>query len=107
MDPGLRRDRESTMDRRQLIKLAGGAMAAGGIERAAPVQAADLVFPPGFLWGTASSAYQVEGRADRAADCIWDAFCRQPGKIKDGSSGDLACDSYRRYGDDVALIKGA
>lgn len=66
-----------------------------------------LRFPPGFVWGTATSSYQVEGRTGRRADCIWDTFCRQPGRIKDGSNGDVACDEYGRYPDDIALIAGA
>jgi beta-glucosidase len=70
-------------------------------------EAAPMQFPMGFLWGTASSAYQVEGRADRTADCVWDTFCRVPGKIKDGSDGDIACDDYRLFREDIALIAGA
>jgi hypothetical protein len=93
------------MDRRRLITMLG-AVAAGRLAKPTPAAAEELRFPPGFVWGTASSAYQVEGRADRPADSIWDAFCRQPGKIKDGSNGDIACDSYRRYPEDVALIAG-
>src|SRR4051812_12416628 len=92
------------MDRRELLNSAGAALAVGSATQAAAEEAR---FPPGFVWGTASSAYQVEGRADRAADCVWDSFCRQPGRIKDGSNGDIACDSYRRYAEDIALIKGA
>src|SRR5688572_14452960 len=92
------------MDRRELLKSAG---AAAVFVNTASAAAEEARFPAGFVWGTASSAYQVEGRAERAADCIWDAFCRQPGRIKDGSNGDIACDSYRRYAEDVALLKGA
>src|SRR5690349_5869008 len=85
-----------------------GAAAGGSLAEGNPAPAAEeLRFPAGFVWGTASSAYQVEGRAERPADCIWDAFCRRPGKIKDGSNGDIACDSYHRYAEDVALIAGA
>src|SRR5712691_9300024 len=93
------------MDRRQLLKTSGAAMATGALAGAASAET--LRFPPGFLWGTATSSYQVEGRADRAADCIWDSFCRLPGKIKDGSNGDIACDQYHRYPDDIALIAQA
>lgn len=99
--------RDAEMDRRQLIKTAGAAAATGSIARAAPEAAEPQRFPPGFLWGTATSSYQVEGRAGRAADSIWDRFCRLPGKIKDGSNGDIACDSYRRYPEDIALIARA
>jgi beta-glucosidase len=63
-------------------------------------------FPPGFLWGTATAAYQIEGaaNADGKGESVWDAFCRRPGTIADGSSGEVACDHYRLYRDDVGLI---
>ncbi|KAK5730686.1 hypothetical protein LTR15_000623 [Elasticomyces elasticus] len=62
---------------------------------------------PDFLWGYATASYQIEGapHEDGRADSIWDTFCRIPGKIADGSSGDVACDSYHRYKEDVALLK--
>jgi len=65
-------------------------------------------FPPGFLWGVATSAAQIEGAAfeDGKGASIWDHFCRQPGRIKDGSNIDVACDHYHRFRDDVALMKG-
>jgi beta-glucosidase len=71
-----------------------------------PVSAAD--FPEGFLWGCSSSSYQTEGspRADGKGPSIWDAFCREPGRVAAGHSGDVACDSYRRAADDVALLAG-
>ncbi len=82
-------------------------MVTGASAGAVSASAEALSFPPGFVWGTATSAYQVEGRADRRGDCIWDRFCRLPGKIKDGSNGDIACDEYHRYAEDIALIAGA
>ena len=65
-------------------------------------------FPPDFRWGVATSAAQIEGAAfeDGKGASIWDAFCRQPGRIKDGSNIDVACDHYHRFRDDVALMKG-
>ena len=64
-------------------------------------------FPPGFLWGAATSAAQIEGAAfvDGKGPSIWDAFCRQPGRINDGSNIDVACDHYHRFREDVALMK--
>jgi len=82
-----------------------GAVAGGAKTEAAA--AAPLRFPPGFLWGTATSAYQVEGRGARKADCVWDSFCRIPGKIRDGSNGDVACDDVHRFPDDIALVAHA
>jgi beta-glucosidase len=95
------------MERRQLIRSVAAAATVAVATRPEASAAEEGRFPAGFLWGTAGSAYQVEGRTDRSSDCIWDTFCRRPGKIKDGSNGDVACDSYRRYAEDVALIKGA
>ncbi|HVU01373.1 MAG TPA: GH1 family beta-glucosidase [Polyangiaceae bacterium] len=64
-------------------------------------------FPDDFVWGAASSAYQIEGApaADGKGESIWDGFVRLPGKIRDGSSGEVACDHYRRFGEDVRLMK--
>jgi beta-glucosidase len=65
-------------------------------------------FRPGFLWGTATAAYQIEGawNEDGKGESIWDRFCRIPGVIEDGSSGDVACDHYHRMTEDVALMAG-
>ena len=64
-------------------------------------------FPPGFLWGCATSAYQIEGSplADGAGPSIWQRFSRTPGRIAGGDTGDVACDHYRRMREDVALMK--
>ncbi len=63
-------------------------------------------FPSDFTWGFAASAYQIEGAAteDGRGSSIWDTFARQPGAIADGSTGDVACDHYHRYPDDVRLM---
>lgn len=65
-----------------------------------------LYFPDGFIWGAAASAYQIEGgwNEDGKGLSIWDIFCRKPGKIKDGSSGDVTCDHYHRWAGDVRLM---
>ncbi|QSA97045.1 GH1 family beta-glucosidase [Methylococcus sp. EFPC2] len=65
------------------------------------------LFPPDFVWGAATSAYQIEGSplADGAGPSNWHLFCRQPGAIDNGDTGDVACDHYRRYADDVRLMK--
>lgn len=64
-------------------------------------------FPTNFLWGTATSSYQIEGawQADGKGESIWDRFAHTPGKIIDGSNGDMACDHYRRWQDDIALMQ--
>ncbi len=63
-------------------------------------------FPGHFLWGTATAAYQIEGSwdVDGKGPSIWDTFTHTPGKVLDGSTGDIACDHYVRYADDVALM---
>lgn len=63
-------------------------------------------FPPGFLWGAASAAYQVEGAAaeDGRGPSIWDVFVRTPGKVRNGDTGDIACDQYHRLDTDLDLI---
>lgn len=65
-----------------------------------------LRFPEGFVWGTATAAYQIEGAWDEdgKGPSIWDTFCRQPGKIKDGSTGEIADDHYHRWQEDVGLM---
>ncbi|XP_059665437.1 beta-glucosidase 24-like [Cornus florida] len=62
-------------------------------------------FPPGFVFGTSSSAYQYEGAVENRGKNIWDSFTRIPGKIKDGSNGDIAVDSYHKFEEDVACMK--
>jgi len=64
-------------------------------------------FSRSFLWGAATSAYQIEGSplADGAGPSIWHRFVRTPGLTKDGDTGDVACDHYRRMEDDVAMMK--
>ncbi|MER3395826.1 MAG: beta-glucosidase [Acidimicrobiia bacterium] len=64
-------------------------------------------FPPGFLWGTATAAYQIEGavKEDGRGESIWDVFSHTPGKTYRGDTGDVACDHYHRFRDDVALMK--
>jgi beta-glucosidase len=63
-------------------------------------------FPADFVWGFAASAYQIEGAAteDGRGPSIWDTFAREPGAIADGSTGDVACDHYDRYPEDVRLM---
>jgi beta-glucosidase len=66
------------------------------------------VFPRDFVWGVATSAFQIEGAAaeDAKGDSIWDRFCRVPGAIADRSNGDIACDHYHRWQSDLDLIAG-
>ena len=64
------------------------------------------MFPKDFVWGGAASSYQVEGAAwrDGGGESVWDMLGRQPGKINNGDSGEVACDHYHRYREDVGLM---
>ena len=63
-------------------------------------------FPPDFTFGVATSSYQIEGatQEDGRGQSIWDTFCRQPGRIRDGTTGEVACDHYHRWEGDLDLI---
>ena len=64
-------------------------------------------FPPDFVWGVATSSYQIEGATteDGRGASIWDTFCRTPGKVAHGDTGDVACDHYHRWGSDLDLVR--
>lgn len=64
----------------------------------------DLRFPPGFVFGASTAAYQIEGIGDGRGPSIWDTFARTPGKVTNGDNGDIACDHYHRLHDDLDLI---
>lgn len=66
-----------------------------------------MSFPKGFVWGAAASSYQIEGAAheDGKGPSTWDMFCQKEGTIWNGQSGDVACDHYHRYTEDVGLMK--
>jgi beta-glucosidase len=67
----------------------------------------EVSFPKHFFWGTSTAAYQIEGgwNADGKGESIWDRFTHTPGKIKNGDTGDIACDSYNRWREDIALMR--
>ena len=101
--------------RRQFGRLAGlsalGMAAAAKSAESQPAQAVDrhapAKFPKDFLWGTATSAYQIEGAVneDGRGRSIWDTFAHTPGRIEDHTTADRANDHYHRYKEDVGLIK--
>jgi beta-glucosidase len=64
-------------------------------------------FPPDFVFGAATAAFQIEGatREDGRGPSIWDTFVRRPGAVLGGDTGDVACDHYHRYREDIALLK--
>jgi beta-glucosidase len=75
-------------------------------ESGSAAQASGLRFPQGFVWGAATASYQIEGAVheDGRGTSIWDTFARTPGKVFAGHTGDVACDHYHRYRDDVAMM---
>ncbi|MBD8899976.1 GH1 family beta-glucosidase [Rhodanobacter sp. DHG33] len=106
------------LSRRQFTKAVGGLVAACAVPLAPKTAAAAVgspgaatarrAFSKGFVWGTATAAYQVEGavRADGRGESIWDAYVHAPGRIADGSNADVADDDYHRYPEDIALMRG-
>ena len=66
-----------------------------------------LRFPAGFTWGVATAAPQIEGAAftDGKSSSVWDTFSRQPGAVLNGDTLDTACDHYRRFDEDFALMR--
>ncbi|SEF65307.1 beta-glucosidase [Bryocella elongata] len=103
-----------SMNRRELAKLALAAAATPLLE--APAHAARSPaspaaqggsFPQGFVWGTATAAYQVEGAANLGGrgKSIWDTFSHIPGKVANGDTGDVSADQYHRFKEDIALMR--
>jgi len=82
-------------------------MGSGGAAPMSEPTALARRFPAGFLFGTATAAYQIEGGhdADGKGPSIWDTFCRRPGAISTGETGDIACDHYHRWREDVGLLR--
>ena len=66
-----------------------------------------VLFPDNFIWGVATASYQIEGAVnqDGRGESIWDRFSHTPGKVLNGDTGDIACDHYNRYKQDVQLMK--
>jgi beta-glucosidase len=115
------------MNRRQFLSgslaAAGGAIAtcsgldtdvpdSSGISQSVPgavagSEIASAHFPHGFLWGVATASYQVEGawNEDGKGESIWDRFTHTVGKVKGGATGDVSCDQYHLYPEDIAILK--
>ena len=98
------------LTRRQFARLAAAAVSSVSLPRLTMGEAPSphsLQFPGGFLWGCATSAYQIEGAvaADGRGRTIWDTFAHTRGKTHKGQTGDVAADSYHRFAQDVKLLK--
>jgi beta-glucosidase len=104
--------RHSAITRRDLLSTALGSAVASAASRALPLplfaQSSQLLpFPRGFWWGTATASYQIEGawKEDGKGESIWDRFSHTPGKVKNGNTGDVACDHYHRFKEDVQIMR--
>ena len=66
-----------------------------------------MSFPPGFVWGAAAASYQIEGATSAGGRglSVWDMFCRKDGAVYSGHTGDVACDHYHTWRDDVRMMK--
>src|ERR1700722_4804481 len=94
------------MSRRSVLAAAIGPFALGKPLRSSPAGANEMTFPADFVWGASTSSYQIEGavEADGRGKSIWDTFSHTPGRVKGGDTGDIACDHYHRWRDDIDLL---
>jgi beta-glucosidase len=88
--------------------MAHAAPVAAQVPEPGPETPLGLTFPAGFTWGAATSAYQIEGATteDGRGDSVWDAFCREPGRVRNDDTGEPAADHYHRYPSDLDLMRG-
>jgi beta-glucosidase len=95
-----------TISRRRLLAASFGSLALGRSLRANPAFTEEAAFPADFVWGASTSSYQIEGAvdADGRGKSIWDVFSHTPGKVIGGDTGDVACDHYHRWRDDIELL---
>ena len=97
------------VNRREFLRGAAAAATATALRPSwmSAQRATPLRFPDHFLWGVATSAYQIEGAVheDGRGESVWDRFSHTPGKTKFGQNGDIACDHYHRWKEDLALLK--
>jgi beta-glucosidase len=94
------------MSRRRLFVTALGSFSMLLASRAKPAAAEQLRFPADFVWGASTSSYQIEGavEADGRGKTIWDVFSHTPGRVKNGDTGDVACDHYHHWREDVEFL---
>jgi beta-glucosidase len=94
------------LSRRRLLAASLGPLLTAKPLRPNPASAQELIFPANFVWGASTSNYQIEGAvdADGRGKSIWDVFSHTPGVVKGGDTGDIACDHYNRWREDIELL---
>src|SRR6266436_9023193 len=94
------------MPRRGLLAAAIGLFASGSVVRSSTAADDEGAFPADFAWGASTSSYQIEGAIDEdgRGKSIWDVFSHTPGRVKNGDTGDIACDHYHRWRADIDLL---
>jgi beta-glucosidase len=94
------------MPRRRVLAAAAGLFASVRALRFSIAAADEGAFPADFVWGASTSSYQIEGAVDDdgRGKSIWDVFSRTPGRVKNGDTGDVACDHYHLWREDIDLI---
>jgi beta-glucosidase len=95
-----------SLSRRAFLPALAGLFSAGRGLRSGAAMVEDSTFPADFVWGASTSSYQIEGAvdADGRGKSIWDVFSHTPGRVKGGDTGDVACDHYHRWREDVELL---
>src|ERR1700751_3206690 len=91
---------------RRLLLAGAGLFASVRALRSRGNQSNDGWFPPNFVWGASTASYQIEGAVeeDGRGKSIWDVFSHTPGNVKNGDTGDIACDHYHRWREDIDLV---
>jgi beta-glucosidase len=94
------------VERRGFLVAALSLFTSGGVLRPSNATNSEGMFPADFVWGASTSSYQIEGAVneDGRGESIWDAFSHAPGRVKNGDTGDVACDHYHRWREDIDLL---
>jgi beta-glucosidase len=96
------------MPRRGLLATALSLFTSGGVLQRGNAAKGDGTFPADFVWGASTSSYQIEGAVDEdgRGKSIWDVYSQTRGRVKNGDTGDIACDHYHRWREDIDLLSG-
>src|SRR5215469_3337419 len=94
------------VSRRHVLAASFGPFLPNVLRPGAAIADETIMFPEGFVWGASTSSYQIEGAVDvdGRGKSIWDVFSHAPGRVKGGDTGDVACDHYHRWPEDIELL---